>query len=144
MQKSSDELLIEDQINELIAESQEKSRQIEALQEQMKGYVSRAEYDEVNDQLIQLKAELINKDAEIVRYQEKKADYDEAVDRVKDLAKVALRRIEKHTEGFNYGERAQNINDSNTLSVLLPTWQYYENQAFEKEEAALRKEAKQQ
>lgn len=131
--------IVYEQLVDLDRALTEKDRRIDTIKADIQeNYVTLEDYDRVNDALIEVKENIRRKDAEIARMHEKKADYKDAVKEVKEFAKAALRRMEKYTDHFDYGERAQQINNCNTLSILLFKWLRYEHQAFENEEAALR------
>lgn len=135
-----DARVIYDQLKDLDREIARKNAILDEMKADRLNYVTIAEYDEVNDKLLETEAAIIRKDNEIAREKAKKADYDEAVDKVKGLAKQALCRWEKHTDHFDYDKRAQSINNATSFMLLVNTWQYYERQAFDAEEAALRQE----
>ena len=143
----NDVRVIYDQLKDLDREIARKNAILNEMKADRLNYVTEAEYEEVNNKLIEVEAAIIRKDNEIAREKAKKADYDAAVEAVKGFAKQALSRYEKHTDHFDYGERAQSINNANSFALLCSIWMRYENQAFEAEEAALRQayeEAQQQ
>ena len=134
----NDARIIYDQLKDLDREIARKNAILDEMKAERLNYVTEAEYEEVNNKLIEAEAAIIRKDNEIAREKAKKADYDKAVDAVKGFAKQALARYEKHTDHFDYGERAESINNANSFILLCSIWQRYEMQAFEAEEEARR------